>query len=51
MKEQEKVKIIKEKIFKLVTVYYDENFRDSSEFLPGKTKINYAGRVFMERFL
>ena len=37
---------IKKDIFRLVDLYYKEKFGEKSEFLPGKTKIHYSGRVF-----
>ena len=38
-------KDIKQEILKNVKKYYDLQF-PNKEFLPGKSKINYAGRVF-----
>lgn len=43
-----KIKSIKEKIFQYVKLYYQEKFSKKQEFIPGKTKINYAGRVYGE---
>jgi CDP-6-deoxy-D-xylo-4-hexulose-3-dehydrase len=40
---------IKNEIFKKVKQYYEEKFKNKKEFIPGKTKINYAGRVFDEK--
>lgn len=40
---------IKKEIFRLVRTYYHEKFGKNREFIPGKTKINYAGRVFDEK--
>lgn len=40
---------IKNEIFKKVKQYYEEKFKNEKEFIPGKTKINYAGRVFDEK--
>jgi len=37
-------------ILELVKQYYDEKFA-SREFIPGKSKVNYAGRVFDSREL
>lgn len=47
-KETEK---LKEQIFKLIIDYYNKTFGLKEEFIPGKTKINYAGRVFDEQEL
>jgi len=41
-------KKIKEEIFSKVKEYYQVNFK-AREFIPGKTKINYAGRVFDDK--
>ena len=40
---------IKNEIFEKVKQYYEEKFKSEKEFIPGKTKINYAGRVFDEK--
>ena len=40
---------IKNDIFKKVEQYYKEKIKDEKKFVPGKTKINYAGRVFDEK--
>lgn len=40
---------IKNEIFKKVKQYYEEKIKNEKEFIPGKTKINYAGRVFDEK--
>ncbi|MEW6041969.1 MAG: lipopolysaccharide biosynthesis protein RfbH, partial [Elusimicrobiota bacterium] len=37
----------KEKLLKLVKVYYSQHFK-KEKFIPGKTPIHYAGRVFDE---
>jgi len=39
---------IKQEIFKNVKKYYKSQF-SKKEFIPGKSKINYAGRVFDEK--
>jgi len=43
--------VLKDKIFKLVKEYYGSVHkpRQIKEFIPGKDKINYAGRVFDEK--
>jgi len=43
--------VLKDKIFKLVKEYYDSVHKpyQTKEFIPGKDKINYAGRVFDEK--
>lgn len=41
-------KKIKKEIFSKVKEYYQVNFK-AREFIPGKTKINYAGRVFDDK--
>jgi len=43
----EKLKKIKEEIFKKVKEYYDYS-HSTRKFIPGKTKVNYAGRIFDE---
>jgi CDP-6-deoxy-D-xylo-4-hexulose-3-dehydrase len=40
---------IKNDIFKKVEQYYKEKIKDEKKFIPGKTKINYAGRIFDEK--
>lgn len=40
---------IKSEIFKKVKQYYKEKFEKEEKFVPGETKINYAGRVFDEK--
>jgi len=46
-----KLKKLKEDIFSKVKEYYQLSFNNQQVFLPGKTKINYAGRVFDENEL
>jgi len=46
-----KLKKLKEDIFIKVKKYYQLSFNNQQVFLPGKTKINYAGRVFDEKEL
>jgi CDP-6-deoxy-D-xylo-4-hexulose-3-dehydrase len=41
---------IKQKIFDLIRLYHNEKFLEKS-FIPGKTKVNYAGRIFDEQEL
>lgn len=41
---------IRKKILELTKDYYDEKF-GNTEFIPGKTRVNYAGRVFDEKEL
>jgi len=48
MGNNEKIENIKEDIFKKVKEYYNLQFNKEKEFIPGETKINYAGRVFDE---
>ena len=47
--EQMNTDQMKSEIFKKVRQYYKEKFEKEEKFIPGKTKINYAGRVFDER--
>ena len=42
---------IKKEIFQLVKAYYAEKFGPKGKFIPGKDKVNYAGRVFDENEL
>ena len=46
-----KSKKIREEIINKVKEYYKEKFLKAKEFIPGKTKVNYAGRVFDENEL
>lgn len=41
---------IRKQILELTKDYYDEKF-GNTEFIPGKTRVNYAGRVFDEKEL
>jgi len=43
--------LIRDEILKKVEEYYKAKFLDSNEFIPGKSKVNYAGRVFDENEL
>lgn len=43
-------KEIREKILELTKAYYSEKFANNN-FIPGKTRVNYAGRVFDEKEL
>lgn len=40
------INTIKKEIFKRVNLFYKENFYLKDEFIPGKSKVKYAGRVF-----
>ena len=51
MSDNIKIMKLKEEIFRNVKKYYQLNFNNQQEFLPGKTKINYGGRVFDENEL
>ncbi len=51
MSDNIKIKKLKEDIFRKVKKYYELSFNNPQEFLPGKTKINYGGRVFDENEL
>ena len=51
MQNDEEVTKIKEDIFKKVKIYYEKYFKANRKFIPGKTKINYGGRVFNEKEL
>jgi CDP-6-deoxy-D-xylo-4-hexulose-3-dehydrase len=42
---------MKEKILVLVKEFYNEEFNNSSSFIPGKTYINYGGHFFDEKEL
>jgi len=42
----DKVEQIKQKILENVKKYYNIKFNQKKEFVPGTSKINYAGRVF-----
>jgi len=46
-----KSELIREEIMNKVEEYYKEKFLKGKEFIPGKSKINYAGRVFDENEL
>lgn len=45
------IESIKKEILRLVRSYHREKFGKNKEFLPGKTKIHYAGRVFDDKEL
>ena len=45
MKENKSDKL-KQEIFNNVKKFYEDNFKEKEDFIPGKTKINYGGRVF-----
>lgn len=44
------IKTLREEIIAKTVEYYQAKF-DTKEFIPGKTRINYAGRVFNEKEL
>jgi len=46
-----KAEKIREEIIVKVKEYYKEKFANPKEFIPEKTKVNYAGRVFDEKEL
>ena len=41
-------KLLKEQIFQKVREYYEKVHKDK-EFVPGKSRIHYAGRVYDEQ--
>lgn len=51
MKEKDSINKLKEEIFQKVSIYYTLKFKQKKKFIPGQTKINYAGRVFDENEL
>lgn len=42
---------IRNEIFKMVSAYYNETSAIKKDFVPGKSKIQYAGRVYNEKEL
>ncbi|MEM3609795.1 MAG: lipopolysaccharide biosynthesis protein RfbH [Candidatus Anstonellales archaeon] len=38
--------VIKEQILQLAKIYWEKKFQVNNNFIPGKTRINYSGRVF-----
>ena len=50
MDSKEKLEKIKQQIFENIKLFYKESFKEK-HFIPGKTKINYGGRVFDEEEL
>ena len=42
---------MRKKILEKVAEYYHKTFEEPKEFIPGKTKIHYAGRIFDEKEL
>ena len=48
MVDKKEIELIKKDIFKSIKIYYNKKFKKKEEFLPGKTRINYGGRVFDE---
>jgi len=42
---------IRQEILEKTKEYYNKRFKPDQKFIPGKTKINYAGRVFDEKEL
>ncbi len=51
MNEIEELEPLKKRIFELVEQYYVKNFKRIEDFVPGKSRINYAGRFFDEKEL
>ncbi len=51
MIDEKEIDKIKEEIFGKIKTYYNLKFKKCKEFIPGKTRINYAGRVFDENEL
>jgi CDP-6-deoxy-D-xylo-4-hexulose-3-dehydrase len=50
-KNENEIKRVKETIIEEVKNYFNLRFKPKPEFIPGETKINYAGRVFDENEL
>lgn len=48
---QNKAESLKNEILDKVKEYYKEKFGQETDFVPGKSKVNYAGRVFDENEL
>ena len=48
MPDQKTSEEIKEDILKNVVNYYKVKFKSEDKFIPGETRINYAGRIFNE---
>ncbi len=48
MSDEKEIESIKKNIFKNIKIYYEKNFEKKEKFIPGETRINYAGRVFDE---
>ncbi|MFX1392083.1 MAG: lipopolysaccharide biosynthesis protein RfbH [Promethearchaeota archaeon] len=48
MVDEKEIELIKKDIFKSIILYYNKKFKKKEEFLPGKSRINYGGRVFDE---
>ena len=44
--DEDNIEKIKTEIFNKVKKYYELKFEKKQEFIPGETRINYAGRVF-----
>ena len=51
MKDENEIEKIKDDILNKVKEYYEKRFLEEEKFIPGKTRINYAGRVFNEKEL
>ncbi len=51
MPDQQTSEEIKENILRSVIKYYKVKFKSEDKFIPGETRINYAGRVFNENEL
>lgn len=48
MQDVKEIEKIKDEILSKVKIFYEKKYRIKEEFIPGKTRINYAGRVFDE---
>ena len=48
MLDEKEIESIKKDIFNNVKIYYEKYFKKKEKFIPGETRINYAGRVFDE---
>jgi len=51
MSENQEIEALKKTIFNNIKKYYDKKFKPYTKFIPGETKVNYAGRVFDEKEL
>jgi len=48
MQDDKEIEKIKDEILSKVKIYYEKKYKRKEEFIPGETRINYAGRVFDE---